>query len=844
MNTLFKILLVLFSLSVTVQAQIQQKILWTPPSMSAGPVYSPDGKMFVTFSQQSRDVSVWDAEYGILIRNVTSNTYPYSVQFINKKNQLAVCSTSGVVEIWDVNTGEPVKGLQMNSRIGYTSFSSDGTLASYSFGDGEIWDIENKRLIRSLKGFYIQDAYFNAKGDKVVTSGYQGTKVWDIKTGALDASYNAQTGFSNSSKRFISFENGVPTLRNTETLEPISVLPLPQGGSLYGYPSTIQFDNTRNYILGKLNVNQGLYRFVVWEASTGTILQTFEGHEHDIQTISVSPDGKKVVTTGKQESEAKVWDMKTGKLLFTVAGHPIFTTSAIFTPKGDKILTVVYYQYSLYHESVVKAWDADNGNLLSDMLAMKDYQTTVLFNPINDQILLSSKGRLQSDKMVIDVFDNQKPQKTYQIIANGAGLLHTALEPENKTMAAAFSDSTVKVLQTTTGEVLKTLKVEKDKFINVSFSQSGNYILTLSENKNARVWNAKTGELIFTVKGPIPDVRYAEFGVNDSTIITAHDDLRARVYNFINKDIMRSISGYHTAYISSASFNKQGKYILTAGSEEANIWNGETAEYIRTLSPNTYTRKAFFSPKGNSFATFSTDQWDEKTVVSTWDVETGNLIGEKRFRQLLPVALYSHSGDYLFAAHNYDEGFIVKAPELNTIAEIGNGGSRFSAAAFNHNDSLLATGNYNGSISVWNVKNGELLYGIKAHEYGISTLQFGCCNNTLYSSDGNGYIKKWVFDTTDIVGGLSIGGAETNMYNIITIQNPVGYELTMHLQWGNGGDKKYTVYNYLGDKVLSGTITGNVQSHTIAVGMLSQGIYFFALDDGKTSKLEKFTVIR
>lgn len=96
-------------------------------------------------------------------------------------------------------------------------------------------------------------------------------------------------------------------------------------------------------------------------------------------------------------------------------------------------------------------------------------------------------------------------------------------------------------------------------------------------------------------------------------------------------------------------------------------------------------------------------------------------------------------------------------------------------------------------------------------------------------------------DSTEVVNN---NATTTSYHDIISVQNPVSNELTLHMSGVSKGSKNYSLYNYLGAKVLSGSIVVSNFSHTIAVDFLPQGIYFFTLEDNETPYVEKFTIIR
>ena len=58
----------------------------------------------------------------------------------------------------------------------------------------------------------------------------------------------------------------------------------------------------------------------LWDAATGQLLRTFEGHTGWVTSVAFSPDGTRVLS-GSADNTLKLWDAATGQLLRTFAGH-------------------------------------------------------------------------------------------------------------------------------------------------------------------------------------------------------------------------------------------------------------------------------------------------------------------------------------------------------------------------------------------------------------------------------------------------------------------------------------------------------------------------------------------
>jgi WD40 repeat protein len=80
----------------------------------------------------------------------------------------------------------------------------------------------------------------------------------------------------------------------------------------------------------------------LWDAVTGAVLQTLDGHSGWIDSVAFLPDGRQVVS-GSTDKTVQLWDAATGTVLQTLESYSDYISSVIlfssvaFSPKSQAV---------------------------------------------------------------------------------------------------------------------------------------------------------------------------------------------------------------------------------------------------------------------------------------------------------------------------------------------------------------------------------------------------------------------------------------------------------------------------------------------------------------------------
>jgi predicted oxidoreductase (fatty acid repression mutant protein) len=157
--------------------------------------------------------------------------------------------------------------------------------------------------------------------------------------------------------------------------------------------------------------------------------------------------------------------------------------------------------------------------------------------------------------------------------------------------------------------------------ISAQFSADGQRVVTASEDKTARVWDAATGQAIGEPMRHDEAVISAQFSADGQRVVTASNDRTARVWDAAtDKAIGEPMR--HGFVVISAQFSTDGQRVVTAsGDKTARVWDAATGKAIgEPMRHDGVVFSAQFSVDGQRVVTASRDKtarvWDVPTISS------------------------------------------------------------------------------------------------------------------------------------------------------------------------------------------------------------------------------------
>jgi WD40 repeat protein/flagellar biosynthesis/type III secretory pathway chaperone len=335
------------------------------------------------------------------------------------------------------------------------------------------------------------------------------------------------------------------------------------------------------------------------------------------------------------------------------------------------------------------------------------------------------------------------------------------------------------------------------------FSHKGKFVLTISDDNSAKIWETKSGKLLHTLTGHLAGIVNSDIRFDDSLILTGSQDNKVLIWNAITGEYKMELN--HLAEITTCLFSPDGKRILTSARDgKAIIWSAVTGEQLIVLPHNNWVTSANFSANGKFVITSAID-----SGAFVWDSYSGKLLYKINSHAF--YSEFSPDGKLILAQQSYQQtAKIYDATSQELIKVLEGHDDEISISHFSPDGSCIATASRDGSVKIWKSSTGELLNTLTLHTGWIVDVNFSPDSKFLITAAWDNTASIWEVETGKLSQVIS---GHKNWVQSASFSSDGNYIVTTSLDntarlWERKSGKLHSILSGL-----SSAITGISLSH-------------------------------
>ncbi len=346
----------------------------------------------------------------------------------------------------------------------------------------------------------------------------------------------------------------------------------------------------------------------LWDLESGQCLRTLAGHTGAVRSLSVTPDGRWAVS-GSGDSTLRVWDLESGQCLRTLEGHTGRVYSVSVTPDGRRAV-------SGGEDKTLRVWNLESGQCLRTLEGHSKWVISVSVTPDGRWAVSGSEDK------TLRVWDLEGGQCLRILEGHTAEVLSVSVTPDRRRAVSGSIDSKLRVWDLENGQCLRTFKGHKSYVMCVSVTPDGRRAVSGSWDRNLRVWDLESGQCLRILEGHTDRVYSVSVTPDGRRAVSGSWDRTLRVWDLESRKCRRTLQGQSDA-VKNVGVTRDGLWEVRDGRDHTlRVWGLESGQRLGTFKGHkSWVRCFSVTPDGRRAVSGSEDK-----TLRVWDLESGRCL--------------------------------------------------------------------------------------------------------------------------------------------------------------------------------------------------------------------------
>jgi WD40 repeat protein len=333
-----------------------------------------------------------------------------------------------------------------------------------------------------------------------------------------------------------------------------------------------------------------------------------------------------------------------------------------------------------------------------------------------------------------------------------------AVTPDGQRIISASSDSsrspsdgTLKIWDLSTGETLNTLHGHETGVTKVVVTPDGQHAVSASYDRTLKVWDLATGKTLQTLHGHEGPVTGVAITPDGQRAVSTSFDKTLKVWDLATGEALKTLHG-HTQKVVGVAVTPDGQHAVSASYDcTLKFWDLATGKTLQTLHGHEgQVTGVAVTPDGQRAVSTSFDK-----TLKVWDLVSGKHLQTLRGHDSLvaEVVLTPDGKRAVSASYDHD----LRAWELSTVATIQirpRHRKWVCGAAVTPDGRYTVSASADKTLKVWDLATGETLQTLHGHTSGVFGVAIHPDGQHAVSASHDKTLKVWDLATGETLQTL------------------------------------------------------------------------------------------